>query len=737
MFDLDINPLRSKLLSIVDANSSNKKVIITLPNADGGMEDFEVFEASNFEPELQVQFPEIRAFSGKGITDKYATLKLSLDPRGIQTMVFRTEKPNEFIEIYSADRKIYSVFKSQRNKNAQHWTCKAKHNSQTSELDTDETNKNTQRASDVTLRTMRLAQSCTGEYAAFFGASTAGTAADKALVLAGFNATLTRGNGVYERELGLHLNLVPQTLNVIYCNPATDPYSGVGGMDNWNFELMEVLRLNANVGNANFDIGHLFGGSGGGGDAGCIGCVCDNTTTWNTDYGYPYPDSYKGSAYTSPSNGIPQGDSFDIDYVTHEVGHQLGGNHTFTYADHGSGYEVGSGHTIMAYAGITNVDVSTSSIEYYHAASIQEIMTNLAGKACIVTTNISARNATPTTTITGANLTVPFLTPFALDCTGNDANAANVLTYSWEQMNKPTTYNNNYSNATANKASGPNFLSWTPTISTTRYFPKMTTVMSNLTITDAISNDAQMNTEALLNRARVLNFRVTVRDNAPYNGTAGLQTVAQTNTANMTVTTADAGAPFSVTSQVTSGISYVGGSTQTITWARGTTESAPFNVANVDILITYDNGLTWTALLSGTPNDGTQSVTMPNPATTQNNCKIMVRSAVTASQKSFFFDVNNVAFQITHVLNENSFEIVDLQLYPNPNNGSFNIKYIPLTDNVKINVFDISGRQIFEKAYLPNGDFNEVINLQNASKGVYLVYILDGDKQIVKKIVVE
>ena len=91
-----------------------------LPNADGQIEQFEVFEASNFEPALQAQFPEIRAFSGKGITDKSATLKLSISPQGIQTMVFRTEKENEFIEAYSKDHTVYAVFKSQREKGNYH-----------------------------------------------------------------------------------------------------------------------------------------------------------------------------------------------------------------------------------------------------------------------------------------------------------------------------------------------------------------------------------------------------------------------------------------------------------------------------------------------------------------------------------------------------------------------------------------------------------------------------------------
>jgi hypothetical protein len=59
----------------------------------------------------------------------------------------------------------------------------------------------------------------------------------------------------------------------------------------------------------------------GGGNAGCIGCVCVSPTI--------IIPLGKGSAYTSPADGVPQGDTFDIDFVVHEIGHQLGANHTF------------------------------------------------------------------------------------------------------------------------------------------------------------------------------------------------------------------------------------------------------------------------------------------------------------------------------------------------------------------------------------------------------------------------
>src|SRR4051812_21903756 len=132
LFNLNFEPFKQVLLSIVDKKSS--KTIISLPNAAGNIEEFEVYEASNFEPALQAKFPEIRAFSGRGITDKYATLKLSISPKGIQTMVFRTEKDNEFIEPYSKDHAIYSVYTSHREKGKLPWKCTTVDAKMTAEL---------------------------------------------------------------------------------------------------------------------------------------------------------------------------------------------------------------------------------------------------------------------------------------------------------------------------------------------------------------------------------------------------------------------------------------------------------------------------------------------------------------------------------------------------------------------------------------------------------------------------
>ncbi|MEO7522622.1 MAG: reprolysin-like metallopeptidase, partial [Ferruginibacter sp.] len=562
LFDLDLNALKQELFTVVD-NASRHTTTISLPNADGAIEQFEIVEASNFEPALQAQFPGIRAFSGKGITDKYATLKLSISPQGVQTMIFRTEKENEFIEPYSQDHTTYAVFRSHRAAGSLPWSCSTLDQQAYTNINAQADNGNFTARSGGDLKTMRLAQSCNAEYANYFGAT---SAAQVSLVLAAFNATLTRCNGCYEKDLALHLNLVANTTSVIYYTASSDPYTAYNsgnGISDWNAQLQTALT--ANIGEANYDIGHMFGRNGGGGNAGCIGCVCTNGS--------------KGRGITSPADGIPQGDNFDIDYVVHEVGHQLGGTHTFTFQSEGgslstsSQREVGSGITIMGYAGITAQDVAPHSIDAYHATTIAQIQANLATKTCPVTTNISANNATPVVTAV-SSYTIPKSTPFALTGSTTDANAGDVLTYSWEQNDASTTATGSNSVASVTKAAGPNWISFSPATIPVRYCPKLSTILAGLFVTPVIpGGDAAANIEALSSVARTLNFRLTVRDNVPYSSTAPV-TVGQTQFTDMVVTVNAASGPFSVSVPNTA-VSWAGGSTQTVSWAVAGTTAAP------------------------------------------------------------------------------------------------------------------------------------------------------------------
>ena len=621
VFDVDITPLKQELLTIVDKRSNKRSTTITLPNADGGMEDFEIIEASNFEPALQAQYPEIRAYSGRGLTDKSATIKLSISPEGVQTMVFRADKETEFIEPYSNDKKVYAAFKSQKKNGQVPWNCSTVDQRMVSSINDQVLNMNLTGRSGGDLKTMRLAQSCNAEYANYFGAT---SSAQVALVLAAFNNTLTRCNGIYEKDLALHLNLVAASTNVIYYNPATDPYTTT--LSSWNAQLETTLV--SVIGEANYDIGHMFGKSGGGGNAGCIGCICVNRSGSTNG---------KGSGITSPADGIPQGDNFDIDYVAHEIGHQLGANHTFSTTNEGRGVnkEVGSGITIMGYAGITAQDVAPHSIDIFHQASIAQIQTNLGIKTCPTTASIAGNNSTPVVA-TVPNYTIPRSTPFALTGSATDADG-NPLTYCWEQ-NDNTTTTGTGSVASATKTTGPNWISFLPTTSPTRLFPRLSTILAGSLITGTLGGDAATNVEALSSVARTLNFRLTVRDNAPYSST--LPSVGQTAFTDMVVTVNGTAGPFAVSAPNTA-VSWPGGSTQTITWSVNSTNLSPINCANVKISLSTDGGQTFpTVLAASTLNDGTEALVIPTSQSTTARIKI-------EAVGNIFFDISNTNFTIS------------------------------------------------------------------------------------------
>ena len=642
IFSLDLDAMRSSLVAAPKrlANGSmTGNQIISIPNADGISERYRIVENSTMAPELQAKYPEIRSYVGENLDSPGTTAYFSVSPLGFKAMMLKPGKSAEFIEPISADLTTYTVYKkADKAASLNKFECSV----------VDAVNADVQmgamlrpNADDATLRTFRLAMSCTGEYTVYFGGT-------KALALAAINASITRCNGVFEKDFGVRMQIIANTDLVIYTNASTDPYSAASGMSSWNSQLQSTLT--SVIGEANYDVGHLFGASGGGGNAGCIGCVCVNGS--------------KGSGITSPADGIPQGDNFDIDYVAHELGHQFGANHTWTHGgNEGTGVQVepGSGSTIMGYAGITSLDVQPHSDAYFHAVSIQQVTNNIKTKTC--QTNTATGNSVPTANA-GLDYTVPKSTPFMLTGTGTDANG-DTLTYIWEQMDSQT----NTTAPSATKTSGVNFRSYSPTTSPTRYFPRMASVLTGATTTAG----SELTVEALPSVARTLNFRFTVRDNRASG--------AANNSDDMIVTVNATAGPFSVTSPNTA-VSYSGGSTQTITWAVAGTTANGVNCANVDILLSTDGGTTWSTILAGTPNDGTQAVSIPNtPSTT---CRIMVKGT-----NHIFFDVSNANFTITSGVTDTTAPTAPTLSASGTTQTTTSLLWSGATDNVAVTAYDV------------------------------------------------
>ena len=89
-------------------------------------------------------------------------------------------------------------------------------------------------------------------------------------------------------------------------------------------------------------------------------------------------------------------------------------------------------------------------------------------------------------------------------------------------------------------------------------------------------------------------------------------------------------------------------------------------------------------------------------------------------------------------LNAEKFELNNLTIAPNPNSGNFNVQFNSTSNkDILINVYDISGREIFTRSYPNQTMFAQTIQLDNVQTGVYLVNIQDGNQKSVRKIIVQ
>lgn len=666
LFELDKAVVKSTLEPLQEANNASQ-VVIEIPNTKGELEKYEIHEFSNFDADLQAQFSSIRAYVGTSLSDKTATLYCSFSPKGIQTMVLRSDKPTEFIEKISGNQEIYTVFDSNDKSNGLALYCATMDktlNKPLGKLTTAAT------SNGESYKTLRLAVACTAEYTAYFGGTFQ--------ALEAINATLTRVNGIFNRDLSLHLNLISNTTALLYTNPATDPFSPAnsGANGNWNLELQRDLT--AKIGNANYDIGHLFGASGGGGNAGCIGCVCQDPVSLN--------DVAKGGGFSSPADGKPEGDTFDIDFVAHEIGHQLGANHTFSHETEGTGVNVepGGGSTIMSYAGVTDYNIQSHSDDYFAYVSIDQIRKNLASKSCPVSSIIPKAKHKANA---GEDFVIPKSTPFVLKGSSSNPNGAG-LSYCWEQNDTATTSFGANSIAFPTKKDGPLFRSFPPTNSPNRFMPELAKV---------VTNNLNSSWESVADVARTMHFTLTVRDN----GGIGL---AQTDTDAMTVSIDSSKGPFEITSQNTSNLSWKPLSLETINWAVNTTDQLPGS-ANVNIKLSIDGGLTFPIFLkTNTPNDGSERIFVPNGILGK-NCRILIEPT-----NNIFYAINKEPFAIGYTIESSCATYAFETPIVIPESDSYTTKTITVPTNSSL-VSDVNVDLNFTHRYLSDVQI-ELVNPQ-------------------------
>ena len=558
-------------------------MVLSLPLPDGTFGRFRLEKSPLMEPALAARYPEIKTYRGWGLDDPTATAYLDRTPAGFHSLILSSSdtvyidpyQRNDITNYLSYFKQDYGNFWKKSFREGPPKSSRSQGVSVAA-------------SSGPTLHTYRLAIAATGEYTQFHG----GTVAD---ALAAINTTMNRVNGLYRRDLSIRMILVADTDQIIYTDDATDPYTNDDGDAMLD---QNQSNVDAVIGSANYDIGHVF--STGGGGVASLGSVCFNP--------------FKAQGVTGSND--PVGDPFDIDFVAHEMGHQFGANHTFNAGNIGSctgstrngptAYEPGSGTTIMAYAGVCGgQDLQPNGDDNFHAISFDEItayVTNPTpgfGGSC--GSHTATGNSAPTVNA-GANYIIPANTPFSLTGSASDPNN-DALTYQWEEFDLgiawliPGTLPN-----TDSDGSRPIFRSYKPVSSPARIFPALANILDG-----SLSNPG----ESLPTINRTMTFRLTVRDNK-----------GGVNNAAMNATVTNTSGPFRVTAPLT-GTTWPSATLQTVSWNVANTTTAPVSCANVNILFLYDeeSGLS-TVLTANTPNDGTATITAPIFGTSSGRVKV-------------------------------------------------------------------------------------------------------------------
>ena len=694
VFTLNVPEIKNVLNSAPQEKNTfvrNSNTILYLPLPDGTFGRFRIVDSPVMEQGLADKYPEIKTYLGQGIDDPYASVRLDITPLGFHAMIM-TVGDMIFIDPYAkGDTYNYlSYFKRDYTMNHGDFHCRV--------IDRDnkalETPIKRNRVMEGQLNTYRIAIGATGEYTAYHGGTVA-------LGLAAIVVALNRVDGVYEKEVSIRMVLVANDNLIVYTNASTDPYTNNDGeaMLSQNQTTCDNI-----IGSANYDIGHVF--STGGGGIAYLGCVC-------------------GSSKAGGVTGLyaPIGDPFYIDYVAHEMGHQFGGNHTFNCETGSCGggnragnaaFEPGSSSTIMGYAGICSPnDLQPHSDAYFVAKSLQEITAFTNGSGYFCASVSSTGNHNPVVNPGSGGMTIPVSTPFSLTGSATDADN-DPLTYCWEEYDLGPAGNWN-----APSGSAPIFRSFTPVTTGTRTFPKLLSLLNN----------SQVIGEILPTYTRSLTFRLVARDNKAGGGGFGFGTI-------MINVTSTAG-PFLVTSPNTA-VTWNANNPQTVTWDVANTNVSPVSCSNVNIKLSTDGGNTFpTVLKSNTPNDGSESVTLPMINTS--TARIKVEAA-----DNIFFDISNTDFSITTVsgIGNQSSEPISFQLkqnYPNPFNPSTMINFsIPKKSRVSLNVYDITGKlvaSLINNEMKTEGSYNYEFDGAMLASGMYFYKLEAGDYKDVKRMI--
>lgn len=600
---VNVNGLRD-YLNLSDVMQAGKRIAATtktqtwnFPLPDGTSKPVTVVRNNTLSDQLATQHPLIKTYTGYDADGK-PCMRLTVSPVGVAGFI-NTDAGQVYLSPVQGNPAMAVSF----------YTNDLKAISGGVLCGTDEADIDAAQAGnkplgfvDNQMRTYTISIAATGEYTIWAGS--------QANALARITTTINNVNAVYERDLAVHFTLNSPN-SILFTDSLSDPYSSGS---------LSATQLNENqsavdlaITSANYDLSVVFNAKWSGGLA-QLNSTCNNSSKARSGAGLD-PASF-------PSG--PSGPVFDLT-VAHEVGHQFSATHSFSANTGGcsgnvsgaTAWEPGGGSTIMAYAGTcTGLAYQSNSDDYFHGGNLSQMSAFLltgGGSSCATLTALS--DALPVLNKIAYTYTIPRNTPFRLSAGATDANSDN-LTYCWEQLNAfGGTGTGSLPSATA--TTGPLFRSFPPTTTQARYFPNLKEYVAG----------TGTPYEVLPNTTRTMNFLLTVRDN--HTGAGG------TDTQNVVINVSTCGA-FAITSQTTA-TALTGGASTTLTWSTASCVTC----ANIDVLFSKDGGKTFPyTIVSGTPNDGTESITVPN----MNTCdgRFMI-----ACSDNIFYNVNTGAITVS------------------------------------------------------------------------------------------
>jgi uncharacterized protein (TIGR03437 family) len=612
-----------------DAELRQSQTLISLPLPDGSFARFRIEESPALEPELAARFPDIKSYRGEGVTDPALRVRFDWSPRGLHALAVTGAEAVSIAPLRPEDLTLYTSQAGQDGIQPQEAACLAE---QVPELNQSGAYNRLARtaapqafALGNVRRNFRIAIATTVEYtnAPNLGGGSVASA------LASVNSWLNAVNVIYERDLAVHFNLAANNDRLMFT--ANDNFSN-GNASAMLTEARSVLAQTLGAGN--YDLGHVLG-TGSGGTAN-LGVVC-------VDSGSPGP--FKGGGVTLFGASATVGHPYFLTRLAHEIAHQFGATHSYNDGDANSvcglnrnsisAWEPGSGLTIMSFAGSCN-PIATARALHFHGGTLAQMAAFLESNAVCAQT-VSTGNSAPTVD-GGADFRIPRNTPFALSATANDADIYDNpnLAYAWEQLDSGGAVYHDPVFTDAGDGPGstrPLFRSYAPSASRTRLFPNLEYILNNANEPPLLRTENGFevySAESLPNVTRSLAFKVTVRD-----GRGG---VADDD---VRVEVDAAAGPFAVTVP-NAAVRWAAGSQQTIAWSVNNTNAGTLNVTQVRITFSTDGGQTFpVTLLTATPNDGSETITIPSGLTTE-TARVRVEAI-----GNIFFDISDVNFAIT------------------------------------------------------------------------------------------